>query len=54
MLYEVITEVRPITWPVGQGKLFKGVYNLLENQLYLFRPGEEMLPTDVVGRNNFV
>ncbi len=46
---ELAVEVRPITWPVGQGKLFKGVYNLLENQLYLFRPGEEMLPTDVVG-----
>ncbi len=45
---ELAVEVRPITWPVGQGKLFKGVYNLVENRLYLFRPGEEMLPTDVV------
>lgn len=45
---ELVMEVRPITWPVGQGKLFKGVYNLVENRLYLFRPGEEMLPTDTV------
>lgn len=45
---ELAVDVRPITWPVGQGKLFRGVYNLLENRLYLFRPGEDMMPTDVV------
>jgi len=45
---ELAVEVRPITWPVGQGKLFKGVYNLVGNTLHLFRPGEETLPTDVV------
>ncbi len=45
---ELAVEVRPITWPVGQGKLFKGVYNLVERRLYLFRPGEETLPVDVV------
>ncbi len=48
---ELAVEVRPITWPVGQGKLFKGVYDLLSNRLYLFRPGEEMLPTDVMEVN---
>lgn len=26
----------PITWPIGMGKNFKGVYQLLTNQLYLF------------------
>ena len=45
---ELAVQVRPVTWPVGQGKLFKGVYNLIENKLYLFRPGEETLPTDIV------
>lgn len=48
---ELAVQVRPVTWPVGQGKLFKGVYNLLENKLYLFRAGEETLPTDIVAIN---
>lgn len=48
---ELAVQVRPITWPVGQGRLFKGVYNLVENKLYLFRPGEDQLPSDIVGIN---
>ena len=43
---ELAVEVRPVTWPIGQGKLFKGVYNLVEKKLLLFRPGEDQLPTD--------
>jgi len=45
---ELAIQVRPVTWPVGQGKQFKGVYNLVENTLYLFRPGQVELPTDVI------
>lgn len=45
---ELSIQVRPVTWPVGQGKLFKGVYNLVENTLYLFRPGQVELPTDII------
>lgn len=45
---ELAVEVRPVTWPVGQGKLFKGVYNLLEKKLLLFRAGEDTLPSDTV------
>lgn len=45
---ELAVQVRPITWPIGQGKHFKGVYNLVEKQLYLFRPGEDQLPTDII------
>ncbi|HNQ97048.1 MAG TPA: peptide chain release factor 3 [Treponemataceae bacterium] len=45
---ELAVQVRPITWPIGQGKLFKGVYNLLDHTLYLFRPGEDQLPVDTV------
>ena len=26
----------PITWPIGMGKRFKGVFNLLENRVHLF------------------
>ncbi len=31
----------PITWPLGMGRRFKGVYHLLENRLLRFTPGEE-------------
>ncbi len=31
--------VRPITWPIGSGARFKGVYDLLGGRLRLFRPG---------------
>ncbi|MBS0290735.1 MAG: peptide chain release factor 3 [Proteobacteria bacterium] len=30
----------PITWPIGMGKLFKGVYNLIQDCVYLFEPGK--------------
>lgn len=30
--------VCPMSWPVGMGQRFKGVYNIYENQLILFRP----------------
>jgi peptide chain release factor 3 len=29
----------PMTWPVGMGKGFKGVYDLIHDQMFLFRPG---------------
>lgn len=29
----------PITWPIGMGKLFKGVYHLLKDCVLLFEPG---------------
>ncbi len=29
----------PITWPIGQGKDFKGVYHLGEDRFYLYQPG---------------
>ena len=27
----------PITWPIGMGKHFKGIYHLLEDKVYLYR-----------------
>ncbi len=30
--------VRPLSWPIGMGQRFQGVYNLYENKLSLFRP----------------
>lgn len=29
----------PITWPIGMSKFFKGVYNLLEDRIYLYTQG---------------
>jgi len=34
-------ECTPLSWPVGMGKRFKGVYNLYKKELYLFMPGQE-------------
>jgi len=34
-------ECAPVTWPLGMGKSFRGVYHLLEDQLLRFTPGEE-------------
>ncbi|PIP79886.1 MAG: peptide chain release factor 3 [Gammaproteobacteria bacterium CG22_combo_CG10-13_8_21_14_all_40_8] len=29
----------PITWPIGMGKNFKGVYHLIEDKIYLYQTG---------------
>jgi peptide chain release factor 3 len=31
----------PVTWPIGMGKNFRGVYHLLNDEILLFRAGEE-------------
>jgi len=31
----------PVTWPIGMGKTFRGVYHLLRDEILLFAPGEE-------------
>ena len=31
----------PVTWPIGMGKAFRGVFHLLQNRLMRFTPGEE-------------
>ena len=45
---ELAIGVRPVTWPIGQGKSFKGVYDLVQKRLLLFFPGEVQRPSDVV------
>lgn len=35
---ELNVKVSPMSWPVGQGKTFKGVYSLYEKKLILFNP----------------
>jgi len=34
-------ECAPMSWPIGMGKRFKGVYNLYRKELCLFSPGGE-------------
>ncbi|MGD1999919.1 MAG: peptide chain release factor 3, partial [Desulfobacterales bacterium] len=34
-------ECTPLSWPIGMGKSFKGVYDLFRRQLHLFKPGNE-------------
>jgi len=34
-------ECTPLSWPIGMGKGFKGVYNLHEKELHLFSPGRQ-------------
>jgi peptide chain release factor 3 len=45
-------ECAPLSWPIGMGKRFKGVYNLYRNELHLFRPGEDHRKTDIVSIDN--
>ena len=36
----------PITWPIGMGRHFKGVYHFLENSLTLFEPGKNAIASE--------
>ncbi len=36
----------PVTWPIGMGKAFRGVYHLLTDRLQRFTPGEEKRSAD--------
>jgi peptide chain release factor 3 len=40
--------VRPLSWPISMGSTFKGVYNLYDKSLYLFRAGGETVAQDVL------
>jgi len=36
-------KVRPLSWPIGMGKSFKGVYSLYNKTLFLFQPSKQKL-----------
>lgn len=40
--------VRPMSWPVGMGQRFKGVYSMYEKKLVLFRPHSKQDDEDMV------
>jgi peptide chain release factor 3 len=41
-------KVCPLSWPIGMGKAFKGVYSLYENRLVLFKPHQKQDSPDTV------
>ncbi len=54
---ETILKIRcaPITWPIGSGRDFKGVYHLYEDAVYLYEPGKNLVQqevTKILGLNN--
>lgn len=38
---ELDIAVRPLSWPIGQGQKFRGVYNIYQNALNLFTPDKQ-------------
>lgn len=41
-------KVTPLSWPIGMGQRFKGVYNLFEQKLNLFKPHGKQLDEETV------
>lgn len=42
----------PVTWPIGMGRSFKGVYHLVEDKIYVFDPSaknERSIATEING-----
>jgi peptide chain release factor 3 len=59
LLDEIETILRiqcaPITWPIGMGRDFKGVYHLYEDAVYLYQPGKNAIQQEgekIVGLHN--
>ena len=38
----------PLSWPIGMGQRFQGVYNLYEKKLVLFRPHSKQKEEDII------
>lgn len=49
---ELRIKVRPLSWPIGIGKQFKGVYSLYEKKLILFEASSQKLSKDTVEINS--
>ncbi|MCP4263431.1 MAG: GTP-binding protein, partial [Planctomycetes bacterium] len=45
-------ECAPLSWPIGMGKRFKGVYNLYRKELFLFKAGLETREQDGIVIND--
>jgi peptide chain release factor 3 len=49
---ELNIHTRPLTWPIGIGSDFKGVYNLYEKKLNLFQPDKTKISKEVIKIND--
>lgn len=49
---ELGIHTRPLTWPIGIGARFQGVYNLYKKQLELFSPNKTRISEDIVSIDN--
>jgi peptide chain release factor 3 len=45
-------KVCPLTWPIGMGDRFKGVYNMYKKQLNLFQANKTKIAKDIVSISN--
>jgi peptide chain release factor 3 len=47
---ESVLDIRcaPMTWPIGMGKEFRGVYHLYEDRIYLYEPGSKAIDGEVI------
>jgi peptide chain release factor 3 len=45
-------KVQPLSWPIGKGSFFKGVYNLPEKKLNLFTPSQQKLSGEFIAIEN--
>jgi peptide chain release factor 3 len=41
-------KVRPLTWPIGMGDRFKGVYNIYDEQINLFQANKTKISKEIV------
>jgi peptide chain release factor 3 len=39
--------VRPLSWPLGMGRDFKGVYNIYDNTFNFFSPNKQMIEKEI-------
>lgn len=44
---ELNIQLHPLSWPIGMGKDFKGVYNLFDKNLLLFNPSQKVTGEDL-------
>ncbi len=49
---ELAIKVRPLSWPIGMGKTFKGVYNIFESKLNLFAGTEKTVIESAIQLND--
>lgn len=45
---ELSIYTRPLTWPIGIGFHFEGVYNIYKRQLHLFSPNKTKISKDII------